>query len=49
MTIYSATLDVYTLEEILELNDLTTEDALEFMVDEKYITLPDIQPLDFGD
>jgi hypothetical protein len=47
VTYYATILETYSLEEILELNDLTTEDALEFMVEEKYLTLPDVQPLDF--
>jgi len=44
---YAAILDVYSLEEILEQNDLTTEDALEFMVEEEFVKLPDITPLEF--
>jgi len=40
-------LDVYTLEEILELNDKTPEDCLEFLVEEKFVKLPNIKPLDF--
>lgn len=46
---YTAVLDVYTIEQILELNDLTTEECLEFLVDEGYIILPRIKPLDFND
>jgi len=44
---YAAILDVYSLEEILEQNDLTTEDALEFMVEEEFIKLPTVTPLEF--
>lgn len=44
---YTTILEAYTLEEILELNDKTEEDALEFMVEEKFIELPRIKPLDF--
>ena len=40
-------LEVYTLEELLELNDKTEEDCLEFLVEEKFIELPKIKPLDF--
>jgi hypothetical protein len=47
VTDYSAFLDVYSLEEILELNDLTAEDALIIMVDEGHLKLPPIKPLDF--
>lgn len=42
-------LDVYTLEEILELNDLTTEDCLEFLLEEGYLKLPPIKPLGFDE
>lgn len=44
---YAAVLDVYTLEQILELNDLTPEECLEYLVEDGYITLPRIKPLDF--
>jgi len=44
---YTAILDVYSLEDILELNDVTTEEALEFMVEEEFIKLPTIKPLEF--
>lgn len=47
MTHYSVILDTYTLEDLLELNDKTPEDCLEFLVEEAFITLPDIQPLEF--
>ena len=46
---YRVLLETYSLEELLELNDLTIEDCLEFLVDEKFITLPEIQPLEFDD
>jgi len=42
-------LEVYSLEQILELNDLTTEDALEYMVEDGYVKLPSIKPLDFDE
>lgn len=45
----TAVLDAYSLEDLFELNDLTTEEALEFMVEQGLIRLPDIQPLDFND
>lgn len=47
MSIYKNALEVYTLEEILEYNDISPEDALEFLVDERFITLPEIEPLEF--
>ena len=49
MTDYSAILDVYTLEDIFELNDLASEDALRFMVEEEFLSLPNIKPLDFDE
>ena len=44
---YSTILETYSLEDILELNDLTAEECLEFLVDEGYLDLPEIKPLDF--
>jgi len=44
---YATILDTYTLEELLELNDLTMEDALKFLVEEEFIDLPEITPLEF--
>jgi hypothetical protein len=44
---YDRILEIYTLEELLELNDKTEEDCLEFLVEEGYISLPRIKPLDF--
>lgn len=44
---YATILETYSLEDILELNDLTPEDALEFLVEEGLVELPEIQPLDF--
>ena len=46
---YSTILESYTLEEILELNDLTPEDCLEYLVEENYLKLPSIKPLDFNE
>lgn len=39
-------LDTYTLEEILELNELTLVDALLFLVKEEFIELPEPLPVD---
>lgn len=44
---YATVLETYSLEEILELNDLTAEDALEYLVEQGIVDLPDIRPLDF--
>ena len=49
MTLYSTYLDTYSLEEILELNDKSEEDCLEFLVEERFIDLPKIKPLEFDD
>ena len=49
VTTYTTLLEVYTLEELLELNDKTEEDCLEFLIEEKFIKLPTIKPLDFDD
>lgn len=46
---YRTVLETYSLEEILEFNDLTTEDCLEFLVEEGYLELPEIKPLEFND
>lgn len=40
-------LDTYSLEEILELNDLTEAEALQFMLDQDFIRLPEVLPLDY--
>lgn len=40
-------LDTYTLEEVLELDGLTEADALLFLVEEEFVKLPEITPLEF--
>jgi hypothetical protein len=47
LTDFAAILTVYSLTELLELNDKTEEELLIFLVEEGYFTLPDIQPLEF--
>ena len=44
MTI-AALLEAYTFSEILEMNDLTEEDALEYLAEHGVIKLPEIVPL----
>lgn len=44
---YATILEVYSLEELLELNDITNEECLEYLVDQKFLKLPKITPLDF--
>jgi hypothetical protein len=42
---YENILEVYTLEQILEENDLTEADALEFMHVEHFLELPKVRPV----
>lgn len=42
---YSAILDTYELSEIIELNDLTQEDVLEYLVVHNVLHLPEIIPV----
>lgn len=44
---YELLLSTYSLDDILEYNDLTTEDVLQFLVESKFVKLPDYQPIDF--
>jgi len=43
----SALLETYTLSEILEMNDLTEEEVIEYLVRHGIIDLPEIKPLEF--
>jgi len=47
LTDYAAVLDVYTLEELLEHNDITTEECLEYLVETRFVKLPEVEPLEF--
>jgi len=42
---YSAVLDTYELSEIIELNDLTQEDVLEYLVEHHVLHLPETMPV----
>jgi hypothetical protein len=42
-------LEIYTLEEILDQNDLTEADVLCFLVKEELVFIPEPQPLLFED
>ncbi len=42
---YDKILEVYDLSEIIEYNDLTQEEVLEYLVDTGFIKLPEITPL----
>lgn len=46
---YSAVLDTYELSEIIELNDLTQEEVLEYLVEHNVLHLPEIIPVSFDD
>ena len=39
-------MEVYTLEELLEYNDMTSEEAILKLFEDGHIKLPDIKPLD---
>lgn len=43
---YQLILDTYNLEEILELNDVTQEEALSFLVDQGFLFIPNPKPVD---
>lgn len=45
MTEYENVLEVYSLEEILEINGITEEEVLEFLVEQEFVNLPDPKPL----
>lgn len=42
---FSAVLDTYSLSELIELNDMTQEDVLEYLVEQGILTLPEIMPV----
>ena len=42
-------LEVYTLSQIIEHNDLTEADVLSFLVEQEFLVLPNPEPLDFDD
>lgn len=44
----AALLEAYSFSEILELNDLTEEEAVEYLVNHGLVKLPEITPLEFG-
>ena len=49
LTDYTAVLEVYSLDDLLELNDITEEEALQFLVEAKVLTLPSVKALEFDD
>lgn len=38
-------LEVMSLQDILEINDLSEADVLLFLVEEEFLELPDVKPL----
>lgn len=40
-------LETYSLDEILEINEVTQEDTLLFLVEQEFVKLPNPEPLDF--
>ena len=49
MTDYSTIPETYTFAEILEMNDISESDVLEFLVERGYVNLPELLPLVFND
>lgn len=46
MTDYGKYLETYSLEELYELNDVTEEEILKFLVETEFLVLPTIKPVD---
>lgn len=42
-------LQTYSLEEIIELNDKTEEEVLDYLVTQSFLALPDPLPVDIDD
>lgn len=42
-------LEAYTLTEILELNDKTEAECLEYLVNLRYVELPEVLPIEFDE
>lgn len=42
-------LETYSLDEILELNEMTESEVLEFLVNEEFVFLPNPSPVDLDD
>lgn len=43
---YDKVLETYSLDEILEWNNITEEEALEFLVTRDFLSLPNPRPID---
>jgi len=46
---YDTVLEAYTLSEILELNDKTEAECLEYLVHHHYVELPEVLPIEFDE
>lgn len=42
-------LETYSLEEIIQINDLTEEEVLLFLVEQEFLKLPNPKPCDLND
>lgn len=42
-------LKTYSLEEIIELNNLTEDDVLYFLIEQNFVSLPSPMPVDLDD
>jgi len=40
-------LETYSFEELLDFNELTEADVLRFLLDEDFLEIPAVKPLDF--
>ena len=49
LTYVSKYLETYSLEDIIQLNDLTEEEVLLFLVEQEIIKLPDPHPVDLNE
>lgn len=45
----SKVLETYSLQEIIEQNDLLEEEVLEFLIEEEFLKLPSLLPVDCYD
>lgn len=44
---YSAILDTYELSDLIDMNDLTQEDVLEYLVAHGVLTIPEVVPVTY--
>jgi len=46
---YAAILETYTLQELIELNDIDEEDILRILIEADVLHVPEILPLEFDE